>query len=57
VKVSERAKDSNDVKQTYETSDNFDGVLNIDVHDHPDGGSNCLNVNRFDMYSHVILLA
>jgi len=51
VKVSERAKDSNDVKQTYDTSDNLDGVLNIDVDDHPDGGSNALNVNRFDMYS------
>ena len=36
VKVSERAKDSNDVKQTYDTSDNLDGVLNIDVDDHPD---------------------
>jgi hypothetical protein len=51
VKVSGRAKDSNDVKQTYDISDNFDGVLNIDVHDHPDGGSNALNVNRFDMFS------
>ena len=48
VKVSERAKDSNDVKQTYDTSDNLDGVLNIDVDDHPDGGSNALNINRFD---------
>lgn len=45
VKVSGRANDSNDVKQTYDISDNFDGVLNIDVHDHPDGGSNALNVN------------
>ena len=51
VKVSERAKDSNDVKQTYDTSDNLDGVLNIDVDDHPDGGSNALNINRFDMNS------
>ena len=57
VKVSGRAKDSNDVKQSNDISDNFDGMLNIDVHDHPDGGSNALNVNRFDVYSHVILLA
>uniref|UniRef100_A0A804UN84 Clu domain-containing protein n=1 Tax=Zea mays TaxID=4577 RepID=A0A804UN84_MAIZE len=45
VKVSGRAKDSNDVKQTHDVSDNFDGMLNIDVPDHPDGGSNALNVN------------
>ncbi|KAG0527764.1 hypothetical protein BDA96_06G261700 [Sorghum bicolor] len=45
VKVSGRAKDSNDVKQSNEISDNFDGLMNIDVHDHPDGGSNALNVN------------
>ncbi|CAN6277134.1 unnamed protein product [Urochloa humidicola] len=45
VKVSGRTKDSNDVKQTYDISDNVDGMLNIDVHDHPDGGSNALNVN------------
>ncbi|CAN6241120.1 unnamed protein product [Urochloa humidicola] len=45
VKVSGRTKDSNDVKQTYDFSDNVDGELNIDVHDHPDGGSNALNVN------------
>ncbi|XP_066344669.1 protein REDUCED CHLOROPLAST COVERAGE 3-like [Miscanthus floridulus] len=45
VKVSGRAKDSNDVKQSNDISDNFDGMLNIDVHDHPDGGSNALNVN------------
>ncbi|CAN6250381.1 unnamed protein product [Urochloa humidicola] len=45
VKVSGRTKDSNDVKQTYDISDNVDGELNIDVHDHPDGGSNALNVN------------
>ncbi|PWZ43715.1 Protein TSS [Zea mays] len=37
VKVSGRAKDSNDVKQTHVISDNFDGMLNIDVPDHPDG--------------------
>ncbi|KAJ1273040.1 hypothetical protein BS78_06G249700 [Paspalum vaginatum] len=45
VKVSGRAKDSNDVKQTYDVTDNLDGTLNIDVPDHPDGGSNALNVN------------
>lgn len=45
VKVSGRAKDSNDVKQTHDNSDNFDGMLNIDVPDHKDGGSNALNVN------------
>ncbi|CAL5014552.1 unnamed protein product [Urochloa decumbens] len=45
VKVSGRTKDSNDVKQTYNISDDVDGALNIDVHDHPDGGSNALNVN------------
>lgn len=55
VKVSGRSKDSSDVK-TYDISDNFDGILNIDVHGHPDGGSNALNVNRFDIYAHVILL-
>jgi len=49
VKVFGRAKDSNDVKQSNDISDNFDGMLNIDVHDHPDGGSNALNVKRFDM--------
>ncbi|ONM13021.1 Tetratricopeptide repeat (TPR)-like superfamily protein [Zea mays] len=45
VKVSGRAKDSNDVKQTNDISGKFDGMLTIDVHDHPDGGSNALNVN------------
>ncbi|CAL5070367.1 unnamed protein product [Urochloa decumbens] len=45
VKVSGCTKDSNDVKQTYDISDNVDGALNIDVHDQPDGGSNALNVN------------
>nr|CAB3485959.1 unnamed protein product [Digitaria exilis] len=45
VKVSGRTKDSNGVKQTCDISDNFDDTLNIDVHDHPDGGSNALNVN------------
>lgn len=56
VKVSGRAKDSNDVKQTNEISDNFDGMLNIDVHDLPDGGSNALNVNRL-IHTHAISLA
>ncbi|XP_062184018.1 protein REDUCED CHLOROPLAST COVERAGE 2-like isoform X2 [Phragmites australis] len=45
VKVSGCIKDCNDGKQTCDTSDNLDGMLNIDVHDHPDGGSNALNVN------------
>ncbi|XP_062226922.1 protein REDUCED CHLOROPLAST COVERAGE 3-like [Phragmites australis] len=45
VKVSGCTKDCNDGKQTFDTSDNLDGMLNIDVHDHPDGGSNALNVN------------
>ncbi|KAF8651360.1 hypothetical protein HU200_063618 [Digitaria exilis] len=45
VKVSGRTKDSNDVKQTCDISDNFDDTLNVDVHDHPDGGSSALNVN------------
>ena len=57
VKVSGCTKDCNDGKQTCDTSDNFDGMLNIDVHDHPDGGSNALNVNMFDIYSHVVLVA
>jgi protein TIF31 len=45
VKVSGRTKNSTDSKQPSDISDHFDGVLNIDVDDHPDGGSNALNVN------------
>ncbi|CAM0901984.1 unnamed protein product [Alopecurus aequalis] len=45
VKVSGRTKNSSDSKQTSDVSDHLDGILNIDVDDHPDGGSNALNVN------------
>jgi protein TIF31 len=54
VKVSGRTKDSNNGKHN---SDNLDGTLSIDVPDHPDGGSNALNVNRFDKYPCVVLSA
>jgi protein TIF31 len=53
VKVSGRTKNSTDSKQPSDISDHLDGVLNIDVDDHPNGGSNALNVHRFDIYSHV----
>ena len=56
VKVSGRAKNSSDSKQTSDVSDHLDGMLNIDVDDHPDGGSNALNINRFDIYSHVLYI-
>lgn len=45
VKVSGRTKNCSDDKQTSDISDHLDGFLNIDVDDHPDGGSNALNVN------------
>ncbi|VAH37962.1 unnamed protein product [Triticum turgidum subsp. durum] len=43
VKVSGRTKNSSDGKQTSDISDHLDEIPNIDVDDHPDGGSNALN--------------
>ncbi|KAF0890750.1 hypothetical protein E2562_004243 [Oryza meyeriana var. granulata] len=45
VKVSGRRKDGNGGKQTSDVYDHLDGVLNVDVDDLPDGGSNALNIN------------
>jgi protein TIF31 len=55
VKVSGRTKDGNGGKQTSDICDHLDGISNVDVDDLPDGGSNALNINRFDICSHVNL--
>ncbi|KAM3390712.1 hypothetical protein ACQJBY_012368 [Aegilops geniculata] len=43
VKVSGRTKNSSDGKETSDISDHLDEIPNIDVDNHPDGGSNALN--------------
>ncbi|KAG8066461.1 hypothetical protein GUJ93_ZPchr0004g39879 [Zizania palustris] len=45
VKVSGHAKDGNGGKQTGDVCDHLDGILNVDIDDLPDGGSNALNIN------------
>ncbi|KAG8043718.1 hypothetical protein GUJ93_ZPchr0458g22509 [Zizania palustris] len=45
VKVSGHAKDGNVGKQTGDVCDHLDGILNVDIDDLPDGGSNALNIN------------